>query len=85
MSIKFSLILFSNSQCLIAYHVNNIGTTWEKMYSTMNNLKIRYSCIEDYAVLSATLEQLFIQFARGNEMIKSKPSTIDSTTQTVDV
>ncbi|KAK9310741.1 hypothetical protein QLX08_000052 [Tetragonisca angustula] len=71
--------------CLIAYHVSNAGTTWEKMYSTMNNLKVQYSCIEDYAVLSATLEQLFIQFARGNEMTKSEPSTTDSTNQTVDV
>lgn len=82
MSIKHSLISFSNSQCLIAYHVSNIGTTWEKMYNTMNNLKVQYNCIEDYAVLSATLEQLFIQFARGNEMTNSKPSTVDSTTQT---
>lgn len=37
----------------------------------MKDLKQRYSCIEDYAVLSATLEQLFIQFARGAEMPKS--------------
>ena len=65
--------------------MSNAGTTWEKMYSTMNNLKVQYSCIEDYAVLSATLEQLFIQFARGNEMTKSEPSTTDSTNQTVDV
>lgn len=40
----------------------------------MKDLKQRYSCIEDYAVLSATLEQLFIQFARGVEMPK-KSST----------
>lgn len=65
--------------------MSNIGTTWEKMYSTMNNLKVQYSCIEDYAVLSATLEQLFIQFARGNELTESKPPTVDSTTQTIDV
>ncbi|KZC13655.1 PREDICTED: ATP-binding cassette sub-family A member 1-like [Dufourea novaeangliae] len=51
----------------IAYHVSDSGTTWEKMYNTMNNLRTRFSCIEDYAVLSATLEQLFIQFARGSE------------------
>jgi len=38
------------------------------MYDTMKDLDQRYSCIEDYAVLSATLEQLFIQFARGAEM-----------------
>ncbi|CAK9811271.1 Phospholipid-transporting ATPase ABCA3 [Anthophora quadrimaculata] len=70
---------------LIAYHVNDIGTTWEKMYSTMNDLKGRFSCIEDYAVLSATLEQLFIHFARGTELTKPEASTVDSTTQTMDV
>jgi len=37
------------------------------MYDTIKSLKEKYSCIEDYAVLSATLEQLFIQFARGAE------------------
>jgi len=44
------------------------------MYNTMKSLKQNYSCIEDYAVLSATLEQLFIQFARGAEMIGSDES-----------
>ncbi|XP_011251490.2 retinal-specific ATP-binding cassette transporter [Camponotus floridanus] len=56
---------------LLAYHVTDCNTTWEKMYNTIKDLKQRYSCIEDYAVLSATLEQLFIQFARGVEMPKS--------------
>ncbi|KYN32310.1 ATP-binding cassette sub-family A member 3 [Trachymyrmex septentrionalis] len=58
----------------LAYHVTDCNTTWEKMYDTMKNLKQTYSCIEDYAVLSATLEQLFIQFARGAEMIDSNKS-----------
>lgn len=40
----------------------------------MNNVRQRYSCIEDYAVLSATLEQLFIQFARGAETLQPKES-----------
>lgn len=80
-----NIILFFNLQGFIAYHVNDIGTTWEKMYNTMNDLKRQYSCIQDYAVLSATLEQLFIQFARGTELTKSKTSTVDSTTQTTNV
>lgn len=41
------------------------------MYDTMKDLKQTYSCIEDYAVLSATLEQLFIQFARGAAMVET--------------
>lgn len=44
----------------------------------MKDLKQRYSCIEDYAVLSATLEQLFIQFARGVEMPKKSSVCITS-------
>ncbi|XP_011141339.1 ATP-binding cassette sub-family A member 1 [Harpegnathos saltator] len=60
---------------LLAYHVTDCDTTWEKMYSTMNDMKQRYNCIEDYAVLSATLEQLFIQFARGVETTQPKEST----------
>lgn len=41
----------------------------------MNDIKQRYSCVEDYAVLSATLEQLFIQFARGVKMVQPKESS----------
>lgn len=48
------------------------------MYDTMKSLKQKYMCIEDYAVLSATLEQLFIQFARGAEMIECNKSHITS-------
>ncbi|KAL0101174.1 hypothetical protein PUN28_018788 [Cardiocondyla obscurior] len=59
----------------LAYHVSDCSTMWEKMYDTMKSLKNRYSCIEDYTVLSATLEQLFIQFARGAAMIESGESS----------
>lgn len=62
-------------QSLLAYHVTDCDTTWEKMYSTMNELKQTYNCIEDYAVLSATLEQLFIQFARGVEQLQPTESS----------
>ncbi|XP_011693141.1 PREDICTED: uncharacterized protein LOC105453123, partial [Wasmannia auropunctata] len=69
----------------LAYHVTDCNTTWEKMYDTMKSLKQKYSCIEDYAVLSATLEQLFIQFARRAEMIGSHepPTDVTSHEETV--
>ena len=35
------------------------------MYGVMENLKEKYNCIQDFTVLSATLEQLFLQFARA--------------------
>ncbi|KAK2576776.1 hypothetical protein KPH14_005420 [Odynerus spinipes] len=52
----------------ISYHVTDPKTTWTRMYNTVNDLKRRYNCIQDYSVLSATLEHLFIQFARGVSM-----------------
>ncbi|XP_039306572.1 retinal-specific phospholipid-transporting ATPase ABCA4 [Solenopsis invicta] len=64
---------------LLAYHVTDCNTTWEKMYDIMKSLKQRYNCIEDYAVLSATLEQLFIQFARGTEKVESNESELHIT------
>ncbi|XP_015178503.1 PREDICTED: ATP-binding cassette sub-family A member 1-like [Polistes dominula] len=65
----------------IAYHVTDPTTTWTKMYSTMNDLKNRFECIEDYSVLSATLEQLFIQFARGITMPNYDNSPRESSSQ----
>ncbi|XP_044010225.1 phospholipid-transporting ATPase ABCA3-like [Aphidius gifuensis] len=50
----------------LGYHVTDPGATWTVMYRMMNTLKNSYSCIEDFAVLSSTLEQLFIQFARAD-------------------
>ncbi|XP_063977334.1 uncharacterized protein LOC135162614 [Diachasmimorpha longicaudata] len=47
------------------FHVTDAKATWTLMYSLLNELKNNYSCIEDFAVLSSTLEQLFIQFARA--------------------
>lgn len=49
----------------ITYHVTNSKTTWKTMYHFMEVLKETYECIEDFTVLSATLEQLFLHFARG--------------------
>ncbi|XP_017876215.1 ABC transporter A family member 1-like [Ceratina calcarata] len=67
MESKLSCEIRDENLSSIAFHVNDTGTTWEKMYSAMYDLKRQYGCIEDFAVLSATLEQLFIQFARGTE------------------
>ncbi|XP_033219462.1 retinal-specific phospholipid-transporting ATPase ABCA4-like isoform X2 [Belonocnema kinseyi] len=51
----------------LTYHVTNATTKWKTMYGVMKNLQEKYSCIEDFSVLSATLEQLFLQFARADE------------------
>ncbi|KAI4504278.1 hypothetical protein M0802_000749 [Mischocyttarus mexicanus] len=65
----------------ISYHVTDPTTTWTKMYSTVNDLKNRFECIQDYSVLSATLEQLFIQFARGISMPNYDNSPRQSSSQ----
>ncbi|XP_015109409.1 retinal-specific ATP-binding cassette transporter [Diachasma alloeum] len=49
------------------YHVTDSKATWTLMYSLLNEMKNYYNCIEDFAVLSSTLEQLFIQFARASD------------------
>ncbi|KAF7990337.1 hypothetical protein HCN44_000142 [Aphidius gifuensis] len=49
----------------LGYHVTDPCATWTVMYGMMNTLKNNYKCIEDFTVLSSTLEQLFIQFARA--------------------
>ncbi|XP_076644769.1 phospholipid-transporting ATPase ABCA3 [Halictus rubicundus] len=69
----------------IAYHVSEAGTTWQKMYSTMDDLKMRVNCIDDYAVLSATLEQLFIQFARGTEQFTVEEHVNSNNVQSIAV
>ncbi|KAF7992262.1 hypothetical protein HCN44_001587 [Aphidius gifuensis] len=53
----------------LGYHVTDSQVSWTFMYDLMNTLKNTYSCIEDFAVLSSTLEQLFIQFARAPDDI----------------
>lgn len=57
--------LTDENKGFIGYHVTDPEATWTIMYTTMNELKTDYDCIEDFAVLSSTLEQLFIQFARA--------------------
>uniref|UniRef100_A0A6V7M8L4 ABC transporter domain-containing protein n=1 Tax=Bracon brevicornis TaxID=1563983 RepID=A0A6V7M8L4_9HYME len=63
---KFNCKLMDQNSGFLGYHVTDQTATWTSMYTLMNELKNNYSSIEDFAVLSSTLEQLFIQFARGS-------------------
>ncbi|XP_058807248.1 phospholipid-transporting ATPase ABCA1-like isoform X2 [Phymastichus coffea] len=49
----------------LMYHVAPKNTTWRKMYDVMNEMKSKYDCIDDFSVLSSSLEQLFLLFARA--------------------
>ncbi|XP_034941503.1 ATP-binding cassette sub-family A member 3-like [Chelonus insularis] len=55
--------LIDENSGFIGYHITDAKTTWTKMYSIMDELKNNYDCIEDFAALSSTLEQLFLQLA----------------------
>ncbi|XP_008203624.1 retinal-specific phospholipid-transporting ATPase ABCA4-like [Nasonia vitripennis] len=57
----------------LMYHVTPTDTTWRKMYNVMNVMKSKYDCIEDFSVLSSTLEQLFLLFARAANKETTKP------------
>ncbi|KAL7306039.1 hypothetical protein TKK_0001504 [Trichogramma kaykai] len=49
----------------LMYHIASCDITWRRMYDIMYEIKNKYDCIEDFSVLSSTLEQLFLLFARA--------------------
>lgn len=55
----------SSLQGSLLYHVSSTDVKWRRMYNVMNDLKTKYTSIEDYSVLSSTLEQLFLLFAKA--------------------
>ena len=46
------------------------------MYDIMRDLKVSFDCIDDFAIQSSTLEQLFLQFARESKNKKNNWSLI---------
>ncbi|XP_011496889.1 PREDICTED: ATP-binding cassette sub-family A member 1-like [Ceratosolen solmsi marchali] len=57
--------LVDENSGFLMYHVVTSQTTWRKMYNVMNELKSKYNSIDDFSILSSTLEQLFLLFARA--------------------
>jgi hypothetical protein len=50
---------------LLAYSIRDPRTTWELIFSTMEEAKRTWpNYLEDYAVGETTLEQIFLTFAR---------------------
>lgn len=62
---NFPCKLTDENNGFLGYHITDPNVTWTAMYTIMNELKNNIDCIEDFVVLSSTLEQLFIQFARA--------------------
>ncbi|XP_014205585.1 ATP-binding cassette sub-family A member 2-like [Copidosoma floridanum] len=57
--------LVDDNSGYLMYHVSSTATKWRKMYDAMRAVKHKYDSIEDFCVLSSTLEQLFLLFARA--------------------
>ncbi|XP_015588178.1 ATP-binding cassette sub-family A member 1 isoform X2 [Cephus cinctus] len=67
----------------LAYHVDNPETTWQTMFQALDNLKKNYEVIEDFIILSSTLEQLFMQFARTKNNFAQNQSTVQNSSMNV--
>lgn len=66
-----------NLQGFLGYHITDPKTKWKTMYRVMNSLKAMHNSIEDFAVLSATLEQLFMKFAKSaDKMVINNDQTV---------
>ena len=50
----------------IHFHVNNPSTSWSSLFSSMEAAKAEFQMIQDYSINETTLEQIFLEFARGN-------------------
>ncbi|XP_008203603.1 phospholipid-transporting ATPase ABCA1 isoform X2 [Nasonia vitripennis] len=64
--------LVDENSGFLMYHVTTSETTWRRMYDVMTELKNKYNCIDDFSVLSSTLEQLFLLFARAAKRTNRK-------------
>ncbi|XP_014205590.1 ATP-binding cassette sub-family A member 1-like [Copidosoma floridanum] len=56
--------LVDENSGFLMYHVTTSDVSWRKMYDVMSELRYKYESIDDFSVLSSSLEQLFLLFAR---------------------
>ena len=49
----------------IHFHVNNPATSWASLFTCMEAAKTEFPMIQDYSITETTLEQIFLDFARG--------------------
>ena len=48
----------------IHFHVANPATPWHHLFSSMETVKGEHKIIQDYTISETTLEQIFLSFAR---------------------
>ncbi|PFX17779.1 ATP-binding cassette sub-family A member 3 [Stylophora pistillata] len=57
-------VLKDEHQGMIHYHIRDTNVSWAQLFGTIERIKLNYN-IEDYSVSQTTLEQVFLNFARG--------------------
>ena len=57
-------VLKDEHQGMVHYHIRNKRVTWAQLFGTIEGVKWNLN-IEDYSVSQTTLEQVFLNFARG--------------------
>ena len=49
----------------IHFHVSNPSTSWHSLFTNLESVKGEFHVIQDYSIQETTLEQIFLEFARG--------------------
>lgn len=57
-------VLKDEHQGMVHYHIRDTSVSWAQLFGTIERVKMNYN-IEDYSVSQTTLEQVFLNFARG--------------------
>ena len=57
-------VLKDERQGMVHYHIRDTSVTWAQLFGTIEKVKLNFN-IEDYSVSQTTLEQVFLNFARG--------------------
>ena len=57
-------VLKDEHQGMVHYHIRDTSITWAQLFGAIERVKLNFS-IEDYSVSQTTLEQVFLNFARG--------------------
>ena len=61
---RFMRNLQSWTKVLGHYHIRDTSITWAQLFGAIERVKLNFN-IEDYSVSQTTLEQVFLNFARG--------------------
>ena len=57
-------VLKDEHQGMVHYHIRDTSITWARLFGAIERVKLNFN-IEDYSVSQTTLEQVFLNFARG--------------------